>query len=372
MYKKRQITFLILIAFITMPFSPTLEANASSEGWCQVWNNKGNLIDKEQCTVTESCDEDSGEMCFLTYHWPSGARTVLNYADGFFESLNGLPADNVSVQGTRCAFNPESMNTFCFTETPQTADAAVFSVDDYKLNRGGVPRISFAATWPDDDNSKVVSLLERSDGKTVFVESIDFSGHPFPEFRAVEERCYSNGTIEITEPNALAQSTIYLPVPAEYYRANKKHLFFDPETYEEYLCEFGVRFELNEPREFPFSSGGTGILALQIDQEFRVSVLVSGIETIFHLREVRDDSSSKPEISNPPKSDSCSLPNGNTTYQQEAEAWLEILPNFDLNSSSQKLFVCPDFKKVLESPLRCLKSDTLRAISSWETKLACG
>lgn len=115
-----RLMILILILSLALILSVSM-AGAQDGGWCQIWNTQGIMTDQKKCTETLKCDEVSGEICDYIYQWPSGAKTVIYRAGGFFESLNGKSAENHVVGGVYCARSKHTGNTFCYTPRPQQA-----------------------------------------------------------------------------------------------------------------------------------------------------------------------------------------------------------------------------------------------------------
>lgn len=136
-----------------------------------------------------------------------------------------------------------------------------------------IPSLNVDAMYPSKENLNVLSILNRYEGKVVYLNIVMFEFQNFEPYNSIEKNCYQN-TSDLVYRGNFSDATIFLPVP------NKTG------NYKDYYCDYALQFSMYDKRKLATSSAGTGSLAVIVRKRFLVSRTRSGGMTVFNLREM--------------------------------------------------------------------------------------
>ncbi|NNE24639.1 MAG: caspase family protein [Rhizobiales bacterium] len=126
----------------------------------------------------------------------------------------------------------------------------------------------------DGVNSKAISILNKNDGKFVYIDKINADLAIQDNYKIVEN-CFSEKNIDknkIFEGHINGES---LPVLTA--KDNHGNAAF---------CSAFIQISSLDKRAYPVSAGGTGVVNILVRKKFLVSIAHIGASTIFNLREV--------------------------------------------------------------------------------------
>jgi hypothetical protein len=132
-------------------------------------------------------------------------------------------------------------------------------------------------TYALPENEEVIELLRKSDGKRVYLNTIN-ADLSLGENYDVVKQCFPANKISKKGNGHLLTGNLnglQLPIPTSDFKSNGCLVYFEIDSLDR--------------RPYPQSSGGTGIVNFLIRKTFVVNVQYSGATTTFNLREARAD-----------------------------------------------------------------------------------